>query len=228
MPAHATKMLFLVSHGLQSPLSAIRWGCGRLQRTGKLSTEQRELLDSIQAEGRLLSRMMNWLLLLAKTDDGVHIADVQEVYVRDFLTACMDEKLPRPLKFRITCAKDLAIQVDRTLLEASLHALLFAASVSSDVKTLPISVRVTSSPEECLIMLDAQLSLTLLEEEQTGKPSRRIAGGMSGFLLAVASSFAIALGGTIDHKTVGAVISDLTLRLPQRPPLPVLLKVRRT
>ncbi len=221
-------MLFLVSHGLQSPLSAIRWGCGRLQRTGTLSPDQKELLDSIQAEGRLLSRMLNWLLLLAKTDDGAHTADVQKIFVHDFLTACMEEKLPRPLTLEVTCPKNLTIQADRTLLEATVHALLFAVSVSSDVKTLPITVESASSPDSCMITFDATLSLTLMEEEQAGKPNRRIAGGMSGFLLAIASSFSQAIGGSIDHETAEDTIRHLTLRLPIHPSPSVIIDAKKS
>lgn len=214
-----SKMLFLVSHGLQTPLSAIRWGCGRLKRTGgNFSPEQKLLLDGILGETRLLSRMFDWMLLLAKNEEGAHEPDIQEIFVPDFFTSPKrTEDLPRVMALEVTCPPDLMISADRTLFSAIIDALLLAASVGSDAPSAKIFV--SADEDTCVITITVPMALSLLTEQTNGgKEGNRVVGGVPGFLLAIASSLTQSCEGTLEPEEQDGVIRHLTLHLPLRVP----------
>ena len=80
------QMLFLVGHGLQTPLSAIRWGCSRLKKMSKKMTKQElHVIEGIQSQSKVLSGMVNALLLVARVEDGSYAGRPQEIYLYDFL-----------------------------------------------------------------------------------------------------------------------------------------------
>lgn len=216
-----TKMLFLVSHGLQSPLSAIRWGCGRLRKTGKnLTTEQSRLLEGVQQQTRVLSSMFDMLLLLAKAEEGVQVSTLQEIFLSDFFESPdRFKELPRAFSTNVTCSDDLAVKVDRVMFTSILDALFLVLSLSSTQTTIPVSVK--KEDGYCSITLRAPMELSLLEETDsaaTDEKKSRIVGGIPGFLLAVSASLATHIDGTLASGQE-EIPSTLTLRFPVEPAL---------
>ncbi len=214
-----TNMLFLASHGLQSPLSAIRWGTARLKKLGKdLPKEQQEVIENIQKESKLLSQMFDWMLLLAKVEEGAHVANQQEVFVKDFLSSPDRLKdLPRPFALAVSCPDDLALRIDRTLFESVVQALLLVVSVGS--AATKASVTVEEEDDLCAITVSAPLALLLLQQTEmpAGADQRRIVGGAPGFLLAVSASLSAALGGELTPSSEGDAVTGMTFRVPLRP-----------
>lgn len=219
---HYAKMLFLASHGLQTPLSAIRWGAGRLKRMGRdLPPEYGKVIDNIHAESRLLSQMFDMLLLLAKVEEGAHQANVQEIFLRDFLHApARNEELPRPIVFQITCPDDLRVRADRTLLEAIIHALFLVATVGSEESAVSVTVVADERKESCDITLTAPLKLSLLDDADSSVPGsedRKVVGGVPGFLLGIAASLCQSMGGSLMPLRQGEETVGLVFRLPLQP-----------
>lgn len=215
-------MLFLASHGLQTPLSAIRWGCGRLRRMcAQLSGEQTQLVDSIQAQAKLLSDMFNALLLLAKFDDGALEVRLQDIYLRDYLTAPALQDCAGGVSLQVSCDDDARLRIDRTVFDGIMRALVVAV-VTGRKGDGPVSVEVTFShnPSVCILTFAAPLELSLVEEpgREMRESDARMVGGTPGVMLAVASSLATALGGTLEvTEERGA-----TLTLPAPPSVSVL------
>jgi K+-sensing histidine kinase KdpD len=216
-----TKMLFLVSHGLQTPLSAIRWGCGRLKKTGSnLTTDQMALVDGVQQQTRVLSSMFDMLLLLAKVEEGVHISTLQQLYLSEFLESPDRQKNnPREFTVAVTCPDSCVVKVDRVIFASIIDALFLVLSLSSAEDAIPIDVRVEDTT--CVMTFTAPMQLSVLEESVEslpGVPKNRIVGGIPGFLLAVASSLLQSMDGTLEssHEETPRT---LTLRLPIEPVL---------
>lgn len=218
-----SRMLFLVGHGLQTPLSAIRWGCSRLKKLFKDPTdEQREVLEGVQREARLLSKMVDWLLLVAKLEDGQQAANVQEVFLYDFLqTAVADRQEVLPM-ISVVCPEDLQIQTDRTVFEAIVQALILALSV--DEPAASASLTASEQNGHCVLTLDAPLTLTLLRQEagNDAKPSQ-VVGGVRGVLLSIASSLAETSGGSLATERESHELRRVILRIPMHPSLTSLL-----
>ena len=214
-----TKMLFLVSHGLQTPLSAIRWGCGRLHRKGEnLTEEQKKLLEGIMQESRILAALFDWLLLLAKVEDGVYVPNIQDVFVHDFLiTSLAEVDVLRGAAMPVSCPKELKIRVDRTLFESILHALFLTVVVSGKKEPARLTVALEENNTQCCIRLEASLRVSLLQELTNGKEmnlGRRIVGGVAGCLLAIASSLAAAIGGSLEAEPEQEKLRNISFRLP--------------
>lgn len=213
------KMLFLVSHGLQSPLSAIRWGCGRLKRMAKnLSAEERKVLDDIHGNAKLVSEMVDALLLLAKLDDGVYVPRLEDIYLKDLLLTGFLE-LPTGAAPAVVCDDALRLRTDRTIFEASARALFIAAVSAAGDKEVAIEAMITG--DSVTIAFNGPLHLSLVEDAESPEmPAslRRIVGGVPGMMLAVAAGLATGVGGTVEaHEDRG-----ITLRLPVKSSVSVL------
>ncbi len=213
-----TKMLFLVGHGLQTPLSAIRWGCGRLSKSGENFTdEQKSLVTGIQQQTRTLAHMFETLLLLAKVDEHVHVPDMQQIYLSDFFQSGERTKnLPRSMELAVRCPSDATAQIDRTIFTAVIDSLLLVVAVSSAETKIPFTLE--REDDTYVLIIDAPMEWSLLEEGV-----QKVVGGIPGFLLAVASALAADLGGSIESEKDGAVPTTLVFRFPATPTLPPIL-----
>jgi K+-sensing histidine kinase KdpD len=224
-PAEPPKgqMLFLVGHGLQTPLSAIRWGCSRLQKMGKgtMTKEQLEVLTGIHHEAKILSGMLNALLLVARVEDGTHEPKQQDIYLHDFLMSFGPFKHLFPDKaVRVSCPKDLMLRTDRILLESLLEAVsVVIGSASESKKGLVITVAHTKG--DCVLSFSPDIELSFLRDlEATMVSDVQIVGGTPGLMLSVIASLSNALGGTIDVLQHGKEHHLLSLHLPFRHTVP--------
>jgi signal transduction histidine kinase len=211
-------MVFLASHGLQTPLSAIRWGIGRLKHMSKgLSPEQAAIVDGVHGQAKLLSQMFDSLLLLAKVDEGTPWQRKKEdIYLRDFFLTLEETKnLPPDLTLALDCADDLRLRIDRKIFDGIVHALLIVASTGARMpkQALPVKVEIDTDEELCTITFAAPLQLSLVEDVEMGTvdpDARMIVGGVPGLMLSVASSLSNAIGGHVDV----AEKTGIVVRLP--------------
>lgn len=221
-------MLFLVSHGLQTPLSAIRWGCSRLRRSGdNLTKQQQTILDEVQEHSRILSLMFDILLLLAKLEEGVSIPNIQEIFLYDFLQSSERLKdVPKGKQVEVTCSQELMLRIDRTILTSIIDALLLAVATSNREKNIRISVTEQKDQNTCTLTIETPLYLSVLQEmlkPEEPEKKQRIVGGVPGFLLAVIAALAKNAGGNLTSKQDADIITSLTLTLPLQPTLPAFL-----
>lgn len=215
-PTRSSKMLFLASHGFQTPISAIRWGSGRLKKMlDDLKPVERALLDGIQQQAKLLSEMFDALLLLAKVEDGIHESRLQDIYLKDYFEERL-KQLPPEIVFELSCPDDARLRVDRTAFESVTQALLNVIA-SAGGGSRPLMVDVVMAPEErrCDMTFRAPLSFSLIEPDAaltTPADPKRIVGGVPGLMLAVASSLVSFLGGDLGAEQGN--LGTITLRLP--------------
>ncbi len=215
------RMLFLIGHGVQSPLSAIRWGCSRLEKMTKstLTKEQGAVLGEISAEAKILSGMLHSLLLVAKVDDGSYAARPQSVYLCDFL------KSFRPLKEidltqlpQIVCDESLMLEVDRGILEAMFEAVAVIMGTTAE-KGKPVTLTVVADEAECHISMLPALELSFLKDVQSAGVTlapEPMVGGEAGLMLSVLASLCRSAGAAITLKKKGKAHHLLTLSLPLR------------
>ncbi len=200
--ASSMKMMFVASHGLQTPLSAIRWGSRRLQKadTGTLTPEQRHLIEGISDNARMLSRMLDAMLILAKVEDGGYAASSQQIHLADFLRSFLDKfELPNNQQAEIRCPDDLEMNVDRGILETVVQSLLIA--MSSSMKGSKAMVLTASRTGDAVrIDIRCPLELSLLSPVRAGADENQVnqlVGGPTGLMLSIAHSLAQSIGGSV-------------------------------
>ena len=214
----SAKMLFLASHGFQSPISAIRWGCGRLRKMAHdMPPAQQELVDGMQRQAKTLSGMFDALLLLAKVEDGVHVPRMQDIYLKDFfLHSARLQDLSGDISVEVTCPDDARLRTDRTIFESVIQAALMAIDTAGGGPR-SLAIDITLGGGACSIILNAPLEFSLVEDEGT---RGKIVGGVPGLMLAVASSLTAAVGGSLDAKE--GPKGHIHVRLPAPPSVSVL------
>lgn len=217
-PARAEKpmeFLFLVSHGLLSPVSAIRWGTSRLERLGKdLSKEQRDVIAHVHDNAKRLSTAFTSMLLLARNEDQTYTFTSVQCPLRELLELATTRGSPlADAPIRITGDQDVGVEGDRALLEAAFHNLF---AVLGEAMSAPRVLTIDIQPmrSEVLVQCTCPLELSI-QEVRTAQDSRirPVVGGTPGLLLALTSSLLAYTGGTLDMRSTDNGEYRLTLRL---------------
>ncbi len=203
-PVSSMKMMFVASHGLQTPLSAIRWGSSRLKKTntGAFTQEQAHLIDGIAENAKTLSRMLDTMLILAKVEEGSYQANPQKIYLQDFL-ASFTQKFELPKDFAVDLRAsddDILLMVDRGILETIVQALMIAV-VSSAQPSTRIAVHCMEDAGTIRIEMHCPLQLSLLSSVRAGTDDQQLhqlVGGPTGLMLSIAHSLAHCLAGSVE------------------------------
>jgi hypothetical protein len=197
------KFSFLASHGLRSPLSAIRWACGRLRKTstGALNEEQRELIEEIHANAKILTMVLGSMQLLGKLEDRSYRIKSESLAVCDMITSIahgMDH--PREAQWTIVCPPTLATVTDGPILESIiLNLITVCLEAGSDEK----QVLVRADDEDGLrITLFSALELPFVHGDDAGKGGEvsHLVGGVPGLMLCLANGMAHFLGGKVELR----------------------------
>jgi K+-sensing histidine kinase KdpD len=202
---------------LQSPLSAIRWGCARLKKTGgTLSAEQTRLVDGIARESKLLSRMIEALLLLARVEEMAHQPRVEDIFLRDFLVSYPPIKELFPdTEIRVLCPEDAHIETDRTLLETLFESMAVVIATAAPAGTA-LELQVSVDGGQYLIEFQPAVELSFLRDfsvESAGKDAQLV-GGVPGLMLSLATSFAAFLGGKLTVQPGKDKMYSVSVSLP--------------
>src|SRR3989338_4079456 len=116
--------LFLQSHGLRDPLTAIRWGSHRLKKEKMLTPAQHDyLVDEIFANSKVLTTMVESMVLLAEVENGLHKKNQQEVCLRSLLSSLTAEFSHLKGNAWKVQSPHLHVRSDRRILEALLRSL---------------------------------------------------------------------------------------------------------
>jgi signal transduction histidine kinase len=214
------------AHELRTPLTSLR-GYAELYRQGAIPTPEAvsTAMSRIESEGARMARLVDDLLLLARTDQGralekepVDLVRLAREAAVDFSAADPQRKLERDLG-------DVAIVIgDPIRLRQVIDNLLTNVRIHTPAGTpARISVQrngdwaeVTVSDEGPGIPPEDQARI--FERFWRGDPSRgRSAGGGSGLGLSIVDSLVRAHGGEISVQSSPGQGTAFTLRLPLAP-----------
>ena len=212
------EFLFLASHGLLSPLSAIRWGCNRLKRTDtkNLSKEQLELLDHIYGNARVLSKLFGSMLLLARNEDRTYTIQSAPLALHPMLLSELDEwKKEANAQGVLVCKEGLSADTDSAIVEAVVQNIFTVfAEAGRDPKELRVEAKHLGHGAE--ISFTGALDLPFLQSVRTLEnldESRPIVGGTPGLLMSLSNALMGFLGGRLEMHEEGKDSYRITVSL---------------
>jgi two-component system, OmpR family, phosphate regulon sensor histidine kinase PhoR len=128
--ASKSEFMSLASHQLRTPLTAIRWSLGRLQKnlSGQIARLEDQLLtDSVVAAGRM-SETINTMLQISRLQADQVVVNSTEIklhpYLHEIAHTVEAECALKQLKLTVECPEDLALKTDPQLLIEVLSNLL--------------------------------------------------------------------------------------------------------
>ena len=214
------------AHELRTPLTSLR-GYAELYRQGALPTPDAvgTAMGRIESEGARMARLVDDLLLLARTDQGralekepVDLVRLAREAAGDFAAADPERALDRDLEGSAIVVGDpirLRQVIDNLLTNVRLHTPA-GTPVRVSVHHNGGWAEVTVADAGPGIPLEDQPRL--FERFWRGDPSRgRSAGGGSGLGLSIVDSLVRAHGGEISVQSSPGHGSAFTLRLPLAP-----------
>jgi signal transduction histidine kinase len=226
----AKKVFFRnMSHELRTPISAML-GFAELLSTGAANIDREELLKRLQANGRAVLSLLDGLLDLAKLDadkivllpEPVSVVDL----VREVLASLQLESRAKGLQMRVEAADEAlgALRTDRYRLRQILVNLASNAVKFTDVGSITVTLRVTSSLDNEWVIDFTDTGIGIVREqqarvfepfEQTHDSTARSYGG-NGLGLALSRKLAVQLGGSL-VLLYSAPGEGTTFRLTVRP-----------
>jgi signal transduction histidine kinase len=230
--ANRAKSAFLavMSHELRTPLNAIG-GYAQLldlEVHGPITKEQREALDRIIRGQRLLLRLINDLLNLARIEAGRVEYQITDLVVRDVAAAVVPMVEPQARAKRVSLetkiAAELVVRADREKLEQIVLNLLTNA-----IKFTPAdgSVRISAElsrerPESVQVHvvdtgvgIDPDMHARIFEPFVQVGVSHARPGEGTGLGLTISRDLARGMGGDLSVESTPGVGSTFTLSLPR-------------
>jgi signal transduction histidine kinase/DNA-binding response OmpR family regulator len=222
------RFLASVSHELRTPMTVILGFTGALLRgsQGPLTPQQKESLERVQRNAKMLLGLINDVLDISRIEAGKMEVTPQRVEVAALLRQVesdFSEAAGRKgLKLEVSAAPGLAsVSSDPARLTQILGNLVGNALKFTDKGT--ITVRAESRGEERWALIVADTGIGIPEEEQEavfeefrqGEPEEHRGRGGTGLGLSIARKLAGALGGTISLESGRGKGSRFTILLPR-------------
>jgi signal transduction histidine kinase len=219
----------LVSHELRNPLMIIGGYLRRLQRRGQnLDPEQMRALATTEAETHRITRMLNDLLDLSRSESGQLQMVLAPVAVDEVLTTACDlarSQLSRPLL--LTLPEEAAEGPIRAVAESDhLQQVLLNLIENADKYSpagRPISLVLTADGDDlCITVLDQGIGIPpedvprVFDRFHRGRNAIEHERG-SGLGLSVVKLLVEAMGGSIDVDSEIGVGSRFHIHLPAAP-----------
>jgi hypothetical protein len=186
--------LFLQCQGLREPLTAIRWGASRLRNAKKwdLSAEdQKDLLDNVYDNAKLLSLIVDAMMLLAELDEGAKRSESHDVCIGELLKGIADE-FGHPEGKHVITSPHLHVSADIHALEATIRILL---ALRSEPTQDPMNIMIHAETVGRTLRITFFASLRFPVLLESGRPSQM--GGTTGLLLSLAKSLAASMGAAV-------------------------------
>jgi two-component system OmpR family sensor kinase len=211
------------SHELRTPLTTLR-GYADLHRAGGLegSADIDQAMARIGSESKRMSVLVEDLLLLARLDQGrplrqdpVRLSAIVSDAVADFRAV----EPGRPLSAEIT--DDVTVTGDEDRLRQLVGNLLANVRVHTPVDA-SVEVTLTADGEHAVLAvadhgpgIDATHVEHIFDRFYRADAGRTRDRGGSGLGLSIASSIAVAHGGSLEHSPTEGGGATFTLRLPR-------------
>jgi heavy metal sensor kinase len=217
------------SHELRTPLTVIKTNIGVTLNRRRSAEEYETALAQVESEVDRLTRLTNDLLLLARTEAGPSIAQLNEIDLVPVARDVAEELQPlaeaNSLTLNLTvpeaaCVRGDADQLHRVLFNLVGNSIKYTpqGGVSLDVTRVPAQ---NSTPAQVRIAIKdtgpgiaAEHLPRLFERFYRVDEARTREEGGSGLGLAIAHSIVTAHGGTIDVSSEIGHGTIVTVRLP--------------
>ena len=215
------------SHELRTPLTSIR-GYAELSRMRGASDEAEyaDTMDRIESEGTRMSRLVDDLLMLARSDRGAP-PEREPVDVGELIEDAVDSARSTYPQRRIDAVAPAGVtvladhdQLLRVLRNLITNAVVHTAAdgpiqVSGDLTGDEVVLRVADSGPG----LPPDEAQHVFERFWRADKARSRARGGSGLGLAIVASIVQAHGGTVGFESTVETGSTVTVRLPVTPPV---------
>jgi signal transduction histidine kinase/DNA-binding response OmpR family regulator len=231
--ASALKDRFLaaVSHELRTPMTVILGFTGTLLRgtQGDLTAQQRESLERVQRNARLLLGLINDVLDISKIEAGkseIRLEVISIPALLDQVVADFDGAARRKgLELTTAAAPNLGTVIsDPAKLTQILANLVGNALKFTDRGTIDVRAEPRGQDQWALVVTDSGIGIApdeqeaIFEEFRQGESTSREARGGTGLGLAIVRKLAILLGGTVGIQSTPGKGSTFTVTLPRELP----------
>lgn len=222
------RFLASVSHELRTPMTVILGFTATLlrQTQGPLNSAQRESLERVQRNAKLLLGLINDILDISKIEAGKTEIVSQPVSVPGFLAQIeadySDAARRKGLTLQTSAAPDLGkVSTDPAKLTQIVSNLIGNSLKFTETGT--ISVRAEKRGEEhwALVVADTGIGIpeeeqaTIFEEFRQGEAPEHRGRGGTGLGLAIVKKLALFLGGTISLESSRGEGSRFIVELPR-------------
>jgi len=228
--ASALKDRFLasVSHELRTPMTVILGFTGALLRggQGELNREQKQSLERVQRNARMLLGLINDVLDISKIEAGKMEITRQRIEVATLLNQVQSDFAEAAARKGLKLTTETAPDLDSVTSDASRLTQVLSNLVGNALKfTDQGSILVRAEPREhdrwALIVQDTGIGIpeeeqeTIFEEFRQGEPEDHRGRGGTGLGLAIARKLILALGGTISVESARGKGARFTVLLPK-------------
>ena len=222
------RFLASVSHELRTPMTVILGFTGALLRggQGQLTPPQKESLERVQRNARMLLRLINDVLDISRIEAGKMEVAPQRIEVASLLrqveTDFYDAAVRKGLKLETRVAPGLeTITSDPARLTQILSNLVGNALKFTDTGSITVVAEPRDDDHWTLVVADTGIGIPPEEQEaifaefRQGEPEEHQGRGGTGLGLAIARKLAKALGGTIGLESARGKGSRFTVLLPR-------------
>ena len=216
------KFIFLASHGLRTPLTAIRWSGNQLrkQKAGQLNTEQNVLANEIHFRATELSRALNSMFLLTKIDEGEYGNNSEEFSASEIIKEKFKDVFQpgaRNVAYTIIENGDCTVCTNSEIFQA-IVANIGGACIDAIIDNAPcIEVEILQNNTGFTMKVSCTLQLVYLQSEailQTEPGNNRVIGGTAGLLLAMSTELVKSINGTVEITESEDKTHTITFHLP--------------
>ena len=228
--ASALKDRFLasVSHELRTPMTVILGFTGALLRggQGELNAQQKESLERVQRNARMLLGLINDVLDISKIEAGKMEITRQRIDVAVLLTQVRNDFSETANRKGLKLTTEVAPGLEPVTSDPDRLTQIFANLVGNAMKFTDkgfILVRAEPRAEDrwALIVADTGIGIpeeeqeTIFEEFRQGEPEEHRGRGGTGLGLAIVRKLVLALGGTISVESARGEGTRFTVLLPR-------------
>lgn len=222
-----TSFLWRAAHNMRAPLVAMitMLGVVRREMLGPLNKEQQEYLRRVERRAHSIARMIDKLMLLARSEAEGRTNDhepVDFVFLAGRLDRTFEEEAgERGLAFRVSVPKTLpAVLGDRRLLEQLLENLVSNALKYTPRGSVEMHLSVTAEPALKIEVIDTGIGIpkeaepNLLTEFYRAPNARQLEESGTGLGLALVARTVKQHGGTLEWKSAVDKGTTFTVTLP--------------
>ena len=231
--ASALKDRFLasVSHELRTPMTVILGFTGALLKGGQgnLNAQQRESLERVQRNAKLLLGLINDVLDISKIEAGKVEIHRQRVFLPTLARQIEADYREAARNKGLTLQCEIAPGIDSVTSDPERVMQIIANLVGNALKfTERGSITVRFEPREpeswAIVVSDTGIGIpqeeqaTIFEEFRQGEAAEHRGRGGTGLGLAIVKKLAAVLGGTVEIESAAGQGSQFTVVLPRELP----------
>jgi len=222
------RFLAAVSHELRTPMTVILGFTGTLLRgtQGELTPQQRESLDRVQRNARLLLGLINDVLDISKIESGKAEVRIETVSIPTMLRQVEADfgDAARRKGLRLVTEADPALEAvrsDSAKLTQILTNLVGNALKFTEQGSVTVRAEARGPNGWALVVTDTGIGIpaaeqqSIFEEFRQGEAREHRSRGGTGLGLAIVRKLAVLLGGDVDVRSAPGKGSSFAVTLPR-------------